>query len=129
MMVKVARDWDAVDPPPRGSRALTVGAYLFSSVGLLGAAVAAAVHRVDFDDTGTSVVNGLHRYLTVPGAGGLRSALVAVIGFLLASAACSVLAVAAARNGFGRLHWVVLSASAVVVGLLALLWFVAPPGF
>ena len=29
MMVKVARDWDAVDPPPRGSRALTVGAYLF----------------------------------------------------------------------------------------------------
>ena len=68
-MVKVAWDWDAVDPPAKGGRALTVGAYLFASAVLLGSAVVASVHSVEFDDTGTNVVNGLHRYLTSPGAG------------------------------------------------------------
>ncbi len=126
-MVKVAWDRDAVDPPPRGGRALTVGAYLVASAALFGAAIAAAVHRVEFNDTGTDVVNGLHRYMTLPNAGALRLALLAVVGFLLASAACSVLAVAAARKGSGSLRWVVLSASAVVMGLLVVLWFVAPP--
>jgi len=122
-------DWDVVDPPPRGGRALTVGAYLFVSAGLFGGAVVAAVLRVEFNDTGTSVVNGLHRYMTVPDAGGLRLALLAVIGFLVASTDCSVLAVAAARNSYRGLGRVVLAATSVVVGLLVVLWFVAPPAF
>ena len=128
-MGRVAWDWDEVDPPPRGGTALTVGAYLFASAVLFGGAVVAAVHRVEFNDTATSVVNGLHRYMTVPDAGGLRLALAAVIGFLVASAACSVLAVAAARNSFRGLRWVVLAATCVVIGLLVVLWFVAPPAF
>ena len=115
--------------PPRGGRVLAVGAYLFASAVLFGGAVVAAVHRVEFNDTGTSVVNGLHRYMTVPDAGGLRLALAAVIGFLVASAACAVLAVAAARNTSQGLRWVVLVATSVVIGLLVVLWLVAPPAF
>lgn len=121
--------WARSEPSTRNGRVRTAGGYLLASAALFAAAIAAAIHRIEFDDTGTSVVNGLHRYLTMPGATALQLALVAVVLFLLASAACSVLAVAALRDDAAGLQWIVVVAAAAVVGLLVVLWFIAPPAF
>jgi hypothetical protein len=122
--------WAELEPSAKYSSWLTVGAYALVSVVLLAVAVVAATLRVEFGDTGTSVVNGLHRYLTAPGATSLREACVATVLFLLASATFAVLAVAVASHRDARtVRFTVGSAAAVVVALLVGLWVLAPPAF
>jgi hypothetical protein len=123
--------WAEIEPSMGYSRALTVGAYVTASVVLFAAAIVAAIHRVEFDDTGTNVVNGLHRYLSAPDASPLRWALVAVVGLLLAAAVCAVLAAAASTSerGSRRTRYAAMASAAVVMGLFVGLWFLAPPAF
>ncbi len=113
-----------------GPQRLTAASYWMLSILFLVAALIAANLPMEFNDTRTSVVDGLHRYLTKPYAGSVRWAFAAVGALLVASAACSVLAAAARGGRTARSLYQRGGVSCIaVLALLITLWFVAAPAF
>jgi hypothetical protein len=117
------------EAPRRRAAVVIAAAYWMLACLFLIAALRTATMRVQFEDTGTSVVNGLHRYLSWSGARPLRVALVVTVVLVVAAAICSVLAVVA-THGFGRFAFgSAWAATACVLASLVALWLIAPPGF